>query len=228
LAVAIDAPVYLTKIHCPEIVMRPKFVISFLLFAVAVFGAIFLLKPKPAAPSAPTSAETTATAPTATAPAPAKQSLSPEIATPAKPVEEAVAAVLKTAPASNPPPASAAATSVALTVEERAAAIEKLQDWGTHDAKDTEALTNIVAALASPDEKIREAAIDATRELASKDAIPALTDAAARTTDHNEKKALLDAVEFLKLPLLGTPEANQDAPAENVKPELPAADPAKP
>jgi hypothetical protein len=226
---AIDAPRFLAKIHCSEIVMRPKFVITFLLLAVAVFGAIILLKPKPAAPPAPPFAETTTTAPPETARPPAKKLPPVENAAPVKSVEEAVAAVPETAPANNPPPAPAAtATNEVLTVLERTAAIDRLQDWSTHDAKDTDALTNIVAALSSPDEKVREAAIDATRELGSKDAIPALTEAAAHTSDPDEKKALLDAIKFLKLPLLGTPEAMQDPPADNDKPEPPATEPTKP
>ena len=203
--------------------MRPKFVIILLLLAAAVAGGIYFLRPKPVTPSVPPPVETAVTPAAETVPAPAKNSPPAEPVAPAKPVEEAVAA----APAAVSLPPTAVATGGTLTVEERAVAIEKLQDWSTHDATDHEALTNIVAALSSPDAKVRSAAVDATRELGSKDAIPALKAAAAATEDKDEKLALLEAAHFLTLPMLGSPEAAQDTP-DDQKNELPATEPTKP
>ncbi len=63
-------------------------------------------------------------------------------------------------------------------------------------------LKEIVSELANPNAQIRKAALDATIQFGSRDAIPDLTIAADRSMDAEEKKAILDAIEFLKLPSL--------------------------
>ena len=67
---------------------------------------------------------------------------------------------------------------------------------------DRSALDSIVSDLNNPELIIRDAALQATIQFASRDAIPALTRAAEETSDAAYKQALNDAIEFLKLPSL--------------------------
>ena len=63
-----------------------------------------------------------------------------------------------------------------LTDEQRQAAIDaeidRLQQWSMND--DPASLSNILADLTSPEKEIRDAAIEATKEFGSTNAIPAL------------------------------------------------------
>src|ERR1017187_5475935 len=62
-----------------------------------------------------------------------------------------------------PAPATVPAiTNVVLSAEERAAEIDRLQDWSMND--DAESLNHIVADLTSPEKEIREAALEATKQ----------------------------------------------------------------
>jgi hypothetical protein len=100
-------------------------------------------------------------------------------------------------PAAPPFQAGVVRTETPPAVEKR---IAELQDLGTLD--DPASLKAILAELANPDPEIRKAALDAAIQFSSRDAIPALAEAAARATDAEEKKELLEAIEFLKLPSL--------------------------
>jgi hypothetical protein len=104
----------------------------------------------------------------------------------------------------NPPaPAPAtvpAITNVVLSAEERAAEIDRLQDWSMNDA--AESLNHIVAGLTSPEKEIREAAIEATKQFGSTNAISALKAAADSAENIEDKIACLEAANFLSLPSL--------------------------
>ena len=65
---------------------------------------------------------------------------------------------------------------------------------------DTQSLLQILAELRNPVSQIREAALEATRNFGSRDAIPHLAARAAETGDLLEQKALIDLIEYLKLP----------------------------
>jgi HEAT repeat protein len=75
-----------------------------------------------------------------------------------------------------------AITNVVLSAEERAAEIDRLQDWSMND--DAESLNHIVADLTSPEKEIREAAIEATKQFGSADAISALKAATRQRGEH--------------------------------------------
>jgi len=96
------------------------------------------------------------------------------------------------------------------TAEERQAAIDaetdRLQDWSMSD--DPASLSNILADLASPEREIRQAAIEATKQFGTTNAIPALKSAADNTDDAGEKQACLDAIEFLSLPSIDASATN--------------------
>jgi hypothetical protein len=155
--------------------MRPKFVFTLLLLAFLVLGAAFLLKPHWG--NAPT-------------PPPVTESVTP-------------APVVSVAPppAPAPVPAAPVATHV-LTPEQRQAAIDaetdRLQQWSMND--DPASLSNILADLTSPENEIREAAIEAAMQFGSTNAIPTLKAVAANTDDTEEQIALLEAADFLSLP----------------------------
>jgi hypothetical protein len=80
-------------------------------------------------------------------------------------------------------------------VEER---ISQLGDLGMDD--DPASLNTILSELNNREPRIREAAVQAAIQFGSRDAIPRLTDAATQTDDPHEKAAILDAIEYLKLP----------------------------
>jgi hypothetical protein len=77
---------------------------------------------------------------------------------------------------------------------------QELQDLAMDN--DPDSLKTIMSELSNPDPKIRKAALDATIQFASRDAIPGLREVAARTADPKEKGALEDAIEYLQLPSL--------------------------
>ena len=161
--------------------MRPKFILVLVLLTLLILGAGFLLTHRPGNPpaSVPTPPET-AIAPTDSG-----------SAAPAVPPPAPVAA----APAASTP-----------TPEQRQAAVEaeidRLQLWSGNE--DQASLSNILADLNNPDKEIRDAAIEATKQFGSTNAIPALKAAVNNTEDTQEKIAMLEAVDFLSLPNIST------------------------
>ena len=104
----------------------------------------------------------------------------------------------------SPPPLPATPPPKPLTDEERqdaiAAEVSRLQDWSMND--DPASLSNILADLTSPEKDIREAAIEATKQFGSTNAIPVLKSAAVNSTDTDEQIEMLEAANFLALPPL--------------------------
>jgi hypothetical protein len=158
--------------------MRPKFVLALILLAVLVLGAAFFLKQRMGSASAP----------------PAGAEITPPV-----PVT-APNAVMSVAPPPVIPPAPTVTNT--LTPEQRQTAIEaetdRLQQWSMND--DPASLSNILADLTNSEKEIREAAIEATKQFGSSDAIPTLKQVAADTSDTGEQIALLEAADFLSLP----------------------------
>jgi predicted component of type VI protein secretion system len=87
---------------------------------------------------------------------------------------------------------------------------EELQTLAMHD--DADSLNAILAELANPDPEIRAAAREAAVQFGDRAAVPLLRAAAAVTDDLEEKKALLDAADFLELPPLAVPAGTNAAP----------------
>ncbi|MGA2866527.1 MAG: HEAT repeat domain-containing protein [Verrucomicrobiota bacterium] len=67
---------------------------------------------------------------------------------------------------------------------------------------DSASLESILSELTNRDPEIRKAALEATVQFRSREAIPRLLEAASQTDDPHEKAAIADAIEFLKLPTL--------------------------
>ena len=78
--------------------------------------------------------------------------------------------------------------------------VEELGQLAMED--DTASLATILGALDDSDPKIRQAALQASVQFGSRDAIPKLEEAAAKAEDPRMKRALQEAIEFLKLPSL--------------------------
>lgn len=104
-------------------------------------------------------------------------------------------------PASTPAPAPVIVKK-AMTPDERQAVIEaekdKLYAWSM--ANDAQSLSNILGDLTSPEQEIRMAAIEATKQFGDTNAIPVLKGMAANTTDNQEAIAMLQAADFIALP----------------------------
>jgi hypothetical protein len=155
--------------------VRPKFVFTILLLALLVLGGVFLLKQHWG---------------NAATPPPVNESMTP-------------APVVSVAPPPAPVPVPAAPVSTnAPTPEQRQAAIDaetdRLQQWSMDN--DPASLSNILADLTNSEKEIRDAAIEATKQFGSTNAIPTLKAVAANTTDPDEQIALLEAANFLSLP----------------------------
>jgi hypothetical protein len=79
-------------------------------------------------------------------------------------------------------------------VEQRVA---EIMDLGMSD--DPESLKTILSEMNNPEGEIRKAAIEATKQFGSADAIPKL-EAALSSADTGDKQDIQEAIEFLKLP----------------------------
>jgi len=156
--------------------MRPKFIFALLLLLLSVGGAMLFLKQHHGGEM---------DMPVATANVPA-----------ALPVESNIAVTVA-------PPAPVALTVTNPVTPEQTqetidAEVGSLREWSMKD--DPASLSNILADLTNTNEEIREAAIDATKEFGSTNAIPALKAAADATDDIQQKIAYLEAADFLTLP----------------------------
>jgi hypothetical protein len=206
---------YFSSRHSRFYDMRPKVVIAVLLAGLAGLAGILFLK---------------------------------RLATPAQPAETSTARqeIKTAAPAISPTANTATAATPVVTVAQvitipRVAAdtnmladehqiyvqdhIDKLQELQAHD--DAPSLQAILSELTNSDKEIRAAALEATIQFSSRDAIPVLKNLAARTDDPDEKKELLDAAEFLELPSL-TEIQSQNPNVKIVSPQNQPAAPVHP
>jgi len=177
--------------------MRPKIVILVLLAGLAGITGIVLIKHQ-ASPLVPVATkEIQAVAPPA---APVIKNDEPMAASPVIPTPVAVAVPpAVTNPAPVLPVVADLETNAAHEAEVQAQ-IDKLQDLQAND--DPASLKAILTELGNSDQEVRAAAVEATIQFGDRSAIPVLKDLAATTTDSGEKKALLDAAEFLSLPTM--------------------------
>jgi hypothetical protein len=164
--------------------MRMKFVLALMSFAALVLAFTFYFQQK-IAQSPPPAAVTKAVLP-------------PPAAKPGLATDPGSARQFVTQPA------PLAAVKPPMTPEEKQAYIEaetsRLQDLSTED--DPASLTAILNDLSNPEKEVRLAAIEASMQFGSRDAIPALQAEVANATDTDEKIALLQAADFLALPTL--------------------------
>lgn len=154
--------------------MRPKVVLTLIFCALVVIGTAVILKPHVEKTTVPASVE-------AVPPAPAQK-------------------VANDFPRLTPAPTPVTSPHV-LTDEERQSAIDaevsRLQDWQMNN--DPASLSNILLDLTNSEKEVREAAIEATKQVGNSNAIPALKAAAMNSTDTEDQMAMLDAANFLTL-----------------------------
>jgi hypothetical protein len=170
--------------------MRPKIVILILLAGLAgVIGILLIKQPQGEPPPA----------------------AAPIAITKAQPAAPQTAPTITNIPITAPAPV---ATNT-LTPEQRQTAIDaetaRLQQWSMND--DPASLSSILADLTNSEKEIREAAIEATEQFGSTNAIPILKNLAANDADPKEKAALLDAANFISLPSIFDVD-NSTTPAE--------------
>ena len=155
--------------------MRPKVVLTLIVCALAVIGVMLVFKPH--------AGKTAAPAPVATAPEP-------------QPAPEVVSA-----PPTQMAPPPAPVLPHVMTDEERhdaiEAEVEHLQELSRND--DPQSLSSILLDLTNSEKEVRAAAIEATKQFGSSNAIPALKAAAVNSTDPEEEVAMLEAANFLTL-----------------------------
>jgi hypothetical protein len=178
--------------------MRPRFLIAVIAVAALAIGALFLL---PAGD---------ARGPTA---APGASRIQAAAGSTTVQSSELVKAVTPTRVAKTESPDEAHEALI------RARAAE-LMDLAT--TEDPNSLQTIAAELSNPDPDIRKAAVDATVQFGSQDAIPFLETAVLWAQNAREKQEFADAIELLSLPRLD--EAVADSlTAETPQPTAPAA-----
>jgi HEAT repeats len=162
--------------------MRPKVVLAILLTAVVVVAVVVVVSKNSRSPS----------------PVPPTQ---PVVVTPpAAPAPKPVVAVAP-APAT---PTNATTNAVALQGDAHEAYVEKRSDELMELAMQNSpaAHQKIVDELKNPDKEIRQAALDALEQANDRSVIPQMQQIADQTTDPNDKQAIEDAIDFIKLPSL--------------------------
>jgi HEAT repeat protein len=174
--------------------MRSKVIVSVLALVLVAAGVWFLVRQTPAGPAGEQTPQTTDEMADA---APSSAVAASVLPSAGKGSERATAG-LKAAPAD--PDETMADTPEAKQEAYVIKRVDELQDLGMEN--DSESLDTILSELNNRDPRIREAAVDAVVQFGSRDAIPKLEDAAAQTENPKEKAAILDAIEFLKLPTL--------------------------
>jgi hypothetical protein len=167
--------------------MRPKIVIIVITLGLFIFGTLFAIRQ-----SADRSTRISAPEPTA---ASTTQPSDVAVIEKVQSITEPAAVSPKTATQPEAQPATEEAHQA--YVEKRSA---ELMDIAMTD--DRANLDIILSEVSNRDPEIRKAALEAAIQFGSRDAIPKLADAVSQTDDPNEKAALTDAIEFLKLPSL--------------------------
>jgi len=78
--------------------------------------------------------------------------------------------------------------------------VQELLDLGMED--DSKSLQTILSELSNANPEIRSAAVEATIQFGSQDAIPELENAMLWAENSEQRKEIANAIEFLKLPKL--------------------------
>lgn len=161
--------------------MRPKVVIIVLAMGFLVLGLVAVLKGVGG-----------------------KNNAAGEISTTSQPVGSAAASSGTNQPFS----ASRGANSVIVSDQMRAALIdretEEIRDLFNQadGSNNVEVIAAILAKLSHPEVEVRRAALDALRQLDDTNAVPGLEKAVENTQDLREKVAILDAIDYIKMPSL--------------------------
>jgi hypothetical protein len=174
--------------------MRPKIVILTILVAFGILGLIALLKGVTGRHSGDAGGQ--------------KPAVEASVESPAAATNDQVVQVVQVNPNSS--------NTAAITEQLRAAEVEnevnQIQDLqGEADGTNNPIIiTALLDKLSHPEAEVRKAVLDALKQLNDTNAVPGLEQAAENIKDPREKVAVLDTIDYIKLP----------SATENVPPEL--------
>ena len=112
----------------------------------------------------------------------------------------------------NPNSSNTAAIAEQLRAAEVENEVNQIQDWqGEADGTNNPSIiTALLDKLSNPEAEVRQSALEALKQLNDTNAVPGLEQAAENIKDPREKVAVLDAIDYIKLP----------SATENVPPEF--------
>jgi len=112
----------------------------------------------------------------------------------------------------NPNSSNTAAIAEQLRAAEVENEVDQIQDWqGEADGTNNPSIiTALLDKMSNSEAEVRKAALEALKQLNDTNAVPGLEQAAENIKDPREKVAMLDAIDYIKLP----------SATENVPPEL--------
>jgi hypothetical protein len=174
--------------------MRPKIVILTLVVALGLLGIIVVLKGLTGGHAGDAGGQ--------------KPAVEASVESPAAATNDQVIQVVQVNPNSS--------NTAAITEQLRAAEVEKevnqIQDLqGEADGTNNPIIiTALLDKLSHPEAEVRKAVLDALKQLNDTNAVPGLEQAAENIKDPREKVAVLDTIDYIKLP----------SATENVPPEL--------
>jgi hypothetical protein len=174
--------------------MRPKIVILILVVALGLLGIIVVLKGLTGGHAGDASGQ--------------KPVVEASVESPTAATNDEVIQVVQVNPNSS--------NTAAVTEQLRAAEVEKevnqIQDLqGEADGTNNPIIiTALLDKLSHPEAEVRKAVLDALKQLNDTNAVPGLEQAAENIKDPREKVAVMDAIDYIKLP----------SATENVPPEL--------
>jgi hypothetical protein len=174
--------------------MRPKIVILILVVALGLLGIIVVLKGLTGGHAGDAGGQ--------------KPAVEASVESPAAATNDQVVQVVQVNPNSS--------NTAAITEQLRAAEVEnevnQIQDLqGEADGTNNPIIiTALLDKLSHPEAEVRKAVLDALKQLNDTNAVPGLEQAAENIKDPREKVAVLDTIDYIKLP----------SATENVPPEL--------
>ena len=176
--------------------MRPKVVILILLAGFGLLGAMLVLKGVMAGHSGSAGGQTPVTQ-----------------ANPASPSAAANDQAVPVNPAGSSNAAASAEQTRAAAIEKELAAIQELVSEADGDNNPT-IISALLDKVVYPEPAVRAAALDALKQLNDTNAVPGLQQAAERIADPRGKVAVLDVIDYLKLPNV-TPDVPPDGFTNN-------------
>jgi hypothetical protein len=164
--------------------MRPKIVILILVVALGLLGIIVVLKGLTGGHAGDASGQ--------------KPAVEASVESPAAATNDEVIQVVQV----NPNSSNTAAVTEQLRAAEVENEVNQIQDLqGEADGTNNPVvIAALIDKLAHPEAEVRQAALDALRQLDDTNAVPGLEKTVENTKDPREKVAVMDLIDFIKMP----------------------------
>jgi hypothetical protein len=159
--------------------MRPKTAILVLVVAVGLVALAAVLRAVLGGPSRPANNEVPESRPTESA--------------------SATGANLQV----NPNSSNTAAVAGQVSAVDLGKELDQIRELQANGAGDSTATAKLLTKVTNREREVRTAALDALRQLNDTNAIPALEEAVGLLQDPREKAAVMDVIDYLKLPPIG-------------------------